>query len=50
MVCDQALVDSPDMERTQMNFKRLQLTDIKVDIRRVPKKKTLVAAMEAAGE
>ncbi|KAG8370821.1 hypothetical protein BUALT_Bualt13G0023300 [Buddleja alternifolia] len=52
-VCDlqgvqKALVDSPDMVRSQMNFKRLSLTDIKIDIKRVPKKKTLIAAMEAA--
>lgn len=33
-----------------MNFKRLSLTDIKIDINRVPKKKTLVQAMETAGE
>lgn len=33
-----------------MNFKRLSLTDIKIDISRIPKKKTLIAAMEAAGE
>ena len=46
----QALVDAPDMVRTQMNLKRLSLTDIKIDIKRVPKKKTLVEAMEAAGE
>lgn len=45
----QALVDAPDMVRCQMNFKRLSLTDIKIDIKRVPKKKTLIAAMEAAG-
>ena len=45
----QALVDSSDMVRSQMNFKRLSLTDIKIDIKRVPKKKVLVAAMEAAG-
>ncbi|KAG6416221.1 hypothetical protein SASPL_123646 [Salvia splendens] len=45
---NRALVDSPDMVRSQMNFKRLSLTDIKIDIKRVPKKKTLVAAMEAA--
>ncbi|KAI4311325.1 hypothetical protein MLD38_036230 [Melastoma candidum] len=32
-----------------MNFKRLSLTDIKIDINRVPKKKTLVAAMQEAG-
>ncbi|XP_075491899.1 large ribosomal subunit protein eL14z-like [Primulina tabacum] len=45
---NRALVDAPDMVRCQMNFKRLSLTDIKIDIKRVPKKKTLVAAMEAA--
>ena len=46
----QALVDAPDMVRSQMNFKRLTLTDIKIDINRVPKKKTLIDAMEKAGE
>ncbi|KAI4357386.1 hypothetical protein L6164_001338 [Bauhinia variegata] len=45
---NRALVDSPDMVRTQMNFKRLSLTDIKIDIKRVPKKKDLLNAMEAA--
>ncbi|CAA2972018.1 60S ribosomal L14-1 [Olea europaea subsp. europaea] len=45
---NRALVDAPDTVRSQMNFKRLQLTDIKIDIKRVPKKKTLIAAMEAA--
>ncbi|MBA0557745.1 hypothetical protein Golob_014792, partial [Gossypium lobatum] len=44
----EALVDAPDMVRGQMNFKRLQLTDFKIDIPRVPKKKTLVEAMEKA--
>ena len=32
-----------------MNFKRLSLTDIKIDIKRIPKKKDLIQAMEAAG-
>ncbi|RAL42451.1 hypothetical protein DM860_016738 [Cuscuta australis] len=45
---NRALVDAPDMVRSQINFKRLSLTDIKIDIKRVPKKKTLIAAMEAA--
>ncbi|CAN6684561.1 unnamed protein product [Malus baccata var. baccata] len=45
---NRALVDAPDMVRTQLNFKRLSLTDIKIDIKRVPNKKTLIAAMEAA--
>ena len=46
---NQALVDAPDMVRCQMNFKRLSLTDIKIDIKRVPKKTTLIKAMEEAG-
>jgi ribosomal protein L14E/L6E/L27E len=45
----QALVDAPDMVRCQINFKRLSLTDIKIDIKRVPKKATLIKAMEEAG-
>ncbi|XP_028769635.1 probable 60S ribosomal protein L14 [Neltuma alba] len=45
---NRALVDAPDMVRSQMNFKRLSLTDIKIDIKRVPKKKELLQAMEAA--
>ncbi|GJS96703.1 TMV resistance protein N [Tanacetum coccineum] len=45
---NRVLVDAPDMVRGQMNFKRLTLTDIKIDIKRVPNKKTLVAALEAA--
>ncbi|CAK9165751.1 unnamed protein product [Ilex paraguariensis] len=45
---NRALVDAPDMVRCQMNFKRLSLTDIKIDITRTPKKKILIAAMEAA--
>lgn len=46
----QALVDAPDMVRSQMNFKRISLTDIKIDINRVPKKKALIEAMEKAGK
>ncbi|GLT42294.1 hypothetical protein SLE2022_247150 [Rubroshorea leprosula] len=45
---NRALVDAPDMVRSQMNFKRLSLTDIKIDIKRVPKKRTLIEAMEKA--
>ncbi|KAG6672538.1 hypothetical protein I3842_16G062900 [Carya illinoinensis] len=45
---NRALVDAPDMERSQMNFKRLSLTDLKIDIKRVPKKKELLDAMEKA--
>ncbi|XP_026432434.1 60S ribosomal protein L14-1-like isoform X2 [Papaver somniferum] len=43
-----ALVDAPDMVRSQMSFKRLSLTDIKIDIGRTPKKKVLIRAMEVA--
>jgi hypothetical protein len=46
---NQALVDAPDMVRCQVNFKRLSLTDIKIDVKRVPKKTTLIKAMEEAG-
>ncbi|KAJ8512157.1 hypothetical protein OPV22_002591 [Ensete ventricosum] len=45
---NRALVDALDMVRGQMNFKRLSLTDIRIDIPRVPRKQTLIAAMEAA--
>ncbi|KAK1260652.1 60S ribosomal protein L14-2 [Acorus gramineus] len=45
---NRALVDAPDMVRGQMNFKRLHLTDIKIDIPRTPKKKSLIKAMEEA--
>ena len=41
-------MDAPDIVRSKMNFKRLSLTDIKIDIKRIPKKKDLVKAMEAA--
>lgn len=46
----QVLVDYPDIVRGQMNLKRLQLTDLKIEIPRVPKKKTLAEALEAAGK
>ncbi|KAL5700252.1 60S ribosomal protein L14B [Ranunculus cassubicifolius] len=45
---NRALVDAPDMVRGQMNFKRLSLTDIVIEISRAPKKKDLIKAMEAA--
>ncbi|XP_050942014.1 probable 60S ribosomal protein L14 isoform X1 [Cucumis melo] len=45
---NRALVDAPDMVRSQINFKRLSLTDIKIDIKRVPRKKELMEAMKAA--
>ncbi|AQK52914.1 60S ribosomal protein L14-1 [Zea mays] len=43
-----ALVDAPDMVKCQINFKRLSLTDIKIDIKSVPKKTTRIKAMEEA--
>jgi large subunit ribosomal protein L14e len=33
-----------------VNFKRLSLTDIKIEIPRMPKKKQLIDAIEAAGK
>ncbi|XP_075091554.1 large ribosomal subunit protein eL14y-like [Nicotiana tabacum] len=45
---NRALADAPDMLRSHINFKRLSLTDIKIDIKRISKKKTLVEATEAA--
>ncbi|CAA7398896.1 unnamed protein product [Spirodela intermedia] len=45
---NRVLVDYPDIVRGQMNLKRLQLTDLKIEIPRVPKKKTLAAALEEA--
>ncbi|KAF8015845.1 hypothetical protein BT93_H1404 [Corymbia citriodora subsp. variegata] len=36
------------MVRSQMNFKRLSLTDIKIDIKRVPRKSALIKAMQEA--
>ncbi|TYH45320.1 hypothetical protein ES332_D11G256600v1 [Gossypium tomentosum] len=39
LTCGHALVDAPDMVRGQMNFKRLTLTDITIDIPRIPKNK-----------
>ncbi|KAH9763563.1 Ribosomal L14e domain-containing protein [Citrus sinensis] len=45
---NRALINAPDMVRSQMNFKRLSLIDIKIDINRVPRKKSLIEAMEKA--
>ncbi|XP_058070043.1 large ribosomal subunit protein eL14y-like [Magnolia sinica] len=45
---NRALVDAPDIVQGQMNFNRLSLTDIKIDIPIIPKKKSLIATMEAA--
>jgi large subunit ribosomal protein L14e len=43
---NRALIDSPDMVRTSINFKRLSLTDITISISRNPKKKDLAKAVE----
>ena len=48
--CMQALVDSPDATRHVENFKRLSMTDIKVDIPRLAKKSVVKKAFEEAGE
>ncbi|KAJ7513703.1 hypothetical protein O6H91_23G011300 [Diphasiastrum complanatum] len=45
---NRALIDHPEIVRKQINFKRLSLTDLKVDIPRMPKKKQLQEAIEAA--
>jgi large subunit ribosomal protein L14e len=46
----QALVDRPDEVRRIVNFKRLVLTDFKIDIPRLAKKKVLSAALEESGK
>ncbi|XVF09987.1 hypothetical protein REPUB_Repub07fG0145400 [Reevesia pubescens] len=43
-----ALVNAPNIVKGQMNFKMLVLTNIKIDVLRVPKNKTLTEAMEKA--
>ncbi|BDA44283.1 60S ribosomal protein L14 [Coccomyxa sp. Obi] len=43
---NRALVDRPDEVRRIINFKRLVLTDFKIDIPRLAKKKVLTAALE----
>jgi large subunit ribosomal protein L14e len=44
----QALVDRPDETRRIVNFKRLSMTDLKVDIPRLAKKAVLKKAVEEA--
>lgn len=46
----QALVDRPDEVRRIINFKRLVLTDFKIEIPRLAKKKVLSAALEESGD
>lgn len=48
--CHQALVDCPSEGRRVINFKRLALTDLKVEIPRLASKKVLTEAFKAAGE
>ncbi|MED6115539.1 hypothetical protein PIB30_091668, partial [Stylosanthes scabra] len=45
---NRALVDAPDMVSSQVNFKRLSLTGLKVDIKRDRRKNELIKAMEDA--
>lgn len=45
----QALVDRPDEVRRMVNFKRMMLTDFKIDIPRLAKKKVLTAVLEESG-
>ena len=49
-LCQQALVDSPDMTRRMETFKRLTLTDFKLDIPRLASKKVVVAKWGESGE
>ena len=46
----QALIDRPDETRRVINFKRLALTDLKIDIPRIAKKKVLKEAYESGGD
>lgn len=48
--CCRALVDAPDATRKIVNFKRLALTDFKVDITRQASKKVLIAKLAESGE
>lgn len=45
----QALIDSPEITRTVINFKRLTLLDFNVEIERTPKKPALIEAFKKAG-
>ena len=45
-----ALVDAPEFTRKIVNFKRLSLTDLKVDIPRLASKKVLTAKLAESGE
>ena len=45
-----ALVDAPEVTRKIMSFKRLSLTDLKVDIPRLASKKVLNAKLAESGE
>jgi hypothetical protein len=49
-LCFQVLVDAPDMVRVSYSVKRLALTDLVIEIQRIPKKTALVKALEASGE
>ena len=46
----QALIDRPDVVRRVENFKRLTLTDFKVDIHTLAKKKALTKALDDNGK
>ena len=46
----QALIDKPDVVRRVENFKRLTLTDFKLDIPKLAKKKDLKKSLEEDGK
>lgn len=47
--CVQALVDAPSQARRVVNFKRLALTDYKIELPRLAPKKVVVAKFAEAG-
>lgn len=44
-----ALCDAPDMTRKPVYFKRMAITEFKIDISKCPDKKTLTAALNDSG-
>lgn len=48
-VLSQALIDTPDLVRRTESFRRLALTDFKIEIPRTPKKTVLAKALQESG-
>lgn len=49
MSSSQALIDTPDSVRRTESFRRLALTDFKIEIPRTPKKTVLAKALQESG-